>query len=52
MYNLTKYSDIYSKASGFLWQFCRNEPALDANNAITAFTVANSITYSFKVKKN
>ena len=27
MYNLIKYSDNYSKTSGSLWQFYRDEPA-------------------------
>ena len=26
MYNLIKYSDNYAKASGCLWQYCRDEP--------------------------
>ena len=26
MYNLIKYSDNYAKASGTLWQYCRDEP--------------------------
>ena len=26
MYNLTEYSDNYSKTSGSLWQFYRDEP--------------------------
>ena len=30
MYNLIEYSDDYSKTSGSLWQYCRDEPALDA----------------------
>ena len=29
MYNVTEYSDIYSKTSGTLWQYYRDEPALD-----------------------
>ena len=34
MYNLIEYTDNYSKTSGILWQYCRDEPALDAINAI------------------
>ena len=30
MYNLIEYSDDYSKTSGSLSQYCRDEPALDA----------------------
>ena len=26
MYNLIEYSDNYSKKSGILWQYCRDEP--------------------------
>ena len=51
MYNLIEYRDNYSKTSGILWQYCRYEPALDANNAITDFTVANSITVLFNIKE-
>ena len=33
MYNIIEYSDNYSKISGTLWQYCRDEPALtDAND--------------------
>ena len=31
MYNLIEYSDIYSKTSGSLWQYYRDEPASDNN---------------------
>ena len=27
MYNLMKYSDNYSKTSGSLWQYCRDDPS-------------------------
>ena len=37
MYNLIKYSNIYSKTSQSLWQYYRNEPALDNNNIIIDF---------------
>ena len=36
VYNLIKYSDVYLKTSGSLWQY-RNEPALDSNNNIINF---------------
>ena len=29
VYNLTEYSDNYSKTSRILWQYCRVEPTLD-----------------------
>ena len=48
MYNLKEYSDNYSKTSAFIWQYCRYEPTLDDDNAIIDFTVAKSITDSFK----
>ena len=51
MYNLIDYRNNYSKTSGILWQYCRDEPVLDANDAIIDFTVANSITNSFKIKE-
>ena len=35
MYNLMEYSNIYSKISGSLWQYYRDQIALDANDAIT-----------------
>ena len=41
MYNLTEYSGSYSKTSGSLWQYCKNEP----ND-----NLANSESFKFKVK--
>ena len=32
MYNLIEYSDNYSKTSGILWQYCRDEPITNINN--------------------
>ena len=47
MYNIKDYSDAYSKSSGSLWQYWREEPALDANNNIIDFPVgSNNITLS------
>ena len=37
MYNLKEYSDHYSKTSGRLWQYCKDIPAIDNNNAIVNF---------------
>ena len=37
MCKLIGYSDNYSKASGILWQYCRDKPVLDANNIFTDF---------------
>ena len=35
MHNVIEYSDVYSKTSGCLWQYYRDEPALDNNDNIT-----------------
>ena len=37
MYNVIQYSDIYSKTSGRLWQYYKDEPALDSTNNIFDF---------------
>ena len=34
MYNLIEYRDNYSKISGSLWQYCRDEPFIDNNGDI------------------
>ena len=47
MYNLIEYSDNYSKTSESLWQYCKDMPVVDNNNAIVNFTENNII---FKVK--
>ena len=51
MYNFIEHSDNYSKTSGILWQYCRHEPALDDNDAITDFNEANMITDLIKIKE-
>ena len=38
MYNLIEYSNNYSKTSGSLWQYYRDEPALTNAGAITNFS--------------
>ena len=50
MYNIKDYSDAHSKSSGSLWQYWREEPALDANNNIIDFPVGsnNSTLSKFK----
>ena len=48
-YNLIEYSDSYSKASGSLWQYCKDIPAVDDNGAIVDFNGANA-TNSFNLK--
>ena len=44
MYSLTKYGNNYSKASGRLWQYHRDEPAL------TNAGIIDSTSYKFKQK--
>ena len=51
MYNLVEHSDAYSKASGSLWQYYRDETALDNNGNITDFPDDNNNSASFKLKK-
>ena len=49
MYDLIEYSDNYSKTSGSLWQYCKDIPAVNNNNAIVNFT-ENNLTDSFNFK--
>ena len=52
MYNLIEYSDNYLKTSGILWQYCRDEPAINAANGnIVDFYADNATTDSFKIKE-
>ena len=51
LYNVTEYSDNYSKTSGSLWQYCEDMPAVNKNNAIVYFTNDNlTDSFNFKVK--
>ena len=51
MYSLIEYSDNYSKTSGSLWQYYRDEPTLTNADAITNFHAAdNSASFKFKQK--
>ena len=51
MYNLIEYSDNYSKTSGSLWQYCKDIPAVNNNNAIVDFTDDHlTDSFNFKVK--
>ena len=50
MYNLIDYSDNYSKSSGSLWHYYRDEPFLNANGAIDDFVADNNNSASFKFK--
>ena len=50
-YNLIEYSDNYSKTSGSLWQYTKDIPTVDNNNAIVNFTNNNlTDSFNFKVK--
>ena len=51
MHNLVEYNNNYSKTSGILLQHCRDKLALDDNNDVTDYTVANSTTDVFKIKE-
>ena len=50
MYNLIEYSDAYSKTSGSLCQYYRDEPALDNNGNIN-FPNDNNNSASFKFEQ-
>ena len=50
MYNLIEFSDVYSKTSGNLWQYYRDEPTLDKNDNIIDFLTKNNNNISFKFK--
>ena len=46
MYNVIEYSDNYAKTSGSLWQYFKDIPAVNNNNA----TVNLTDSFNFKVK--
>ena len=52
MYNLIEYSDNYSKRTGSLWHYCRDEPFLDIADFPTDNnnTDNNSASFKFKTK--
>ena len=51
MYNLIEYSDNYAKTTGILWQYCKDIPARNNNNATVNFTGGNiTDSFNFKVK--
>ena len=51
MYNFIEYSDNYAKATGSLWQYCKDIPARDTNNIIANFTEGNTTdSFNFKAK--
>ena len=51
MYSLIKCSDSYSKTSGSLWQYTKDIPAVNNDNAVVDFTNNNlTDSFNFKVK--
>ena len=51
MSNLIEYSDNYSKTSGSLWQYTKDIPALNNDNAVVNFSNNNlADSFNFKVK--
>ena len=51
MYKLIEYSDIYSKISGSLWQYYRDELALGNNSNKIDFSAFNNNSVLFKFKQ-
>ena len=51
MYNLNEYSDIFSKISGSLYQYYRDEPALNDNCNVIDFPNDNNNSILFKFKQ-
>ena len=49
MYSLIEYSDNYSKTSGSLWQYYRDEPALTDAGALANFP-GNKASFKYKQK--
>ena len=41
LYNLIEYNDNYAKTTGSLWQYCKDIPARNNNNAIIIFAENN-----------
>ena len=50
-YNLSEYSDIYSKISGCLQQYYRDEAALNNNNVFIDFPADDNNSILFKLKQ-
>ena len=52
MYYIIEYSNNYSKTFRILWQYCKDEAALNpADSAVVDFTEDNANTNSFKIKQ-
>ena len=52
MYNLIEYSDNFSKTSGILWQYYKDEPALAKNGDLTDLMNVMSLVCLNLNKKN
>ena len=50
-YNVIENTDVFSKASGTLWQYYIDEPALANNKNIIDFPANNHNSVSFKFKQ-
>ena len=50
MYNLIEYSDSYSKTSGSLWHYYRDESFLNAKGTIGDFPTDNNNSTSLNLK--
>ena len=48
MYNLIEYRNNYSKTSGRLWQYYRDEPALNNTDTLVDFP-GNSASFKYKI---
>ena len=51
MYNLIGFTENYSQTSGNLWQYYRDQPALNCHNNIIDFPVNDNTSLSFKHDK-
>ena len=49
MYNLIKYSENYSDTSGSSWQFKRDEPPINNNEAFINITTESSSSFKYKL---
>ena len=50
LYNLIEYRDSYSKTSGRLWKYYRDEPAINNNGVITDSPSIDSTSFTAKRK--
>ena len=51
MYNVIEYSDAYSKLSRSLWQYYRDQPALNTNDSIIDFPANNNNSALFNLSR-